>query len=66
MDTSSLSGALELHALWVGSAGSDGVRRNLSSVDLHRTPLYANLVGAKLDRTDFRDGSSRTLVRGLV
>jgi hypothetical protein len=61
MDTSSLSDALELHALWVGSAGSDGVRRNLSSVDLRRTPLYANLVGAKLDRTDFRDGSSRML-----
>jgi uncharacterized protein YjbI with pentapeptide repeats len=63
IDTSSLSGALELHALWVGSAGSDGVRRNLSSVDLRRTPLaYANLVEAKLDRTDFRDGSSLMLL----
>jgi hypothetical protein len=31
--------ALELHVLWVGSSGSDGVRLNLLSVDLRRTPL---------------------------
>jgi hypothetical protein len=53
---SSLSGALELHVLWVGLAG---VRLNLLSVDLRRTPLAsANLMEQKLDRTDFRDGSS--------
>jgi uncharacterized protein YjbI with pentapeptide repeats len=62
IDTSSLPGALDFMALWVGSAGSDGVRLNLSSVDLRRTPLaYANLVGAKLDRSDFRDESSLML-----
>ena len=38
------------------------VRLNLTSVDLRRTPLaYANLIGAKLDRADFRDGSSLML-----
>jgi hypothetical protein len=47
MDTSSLSGAFELHVLWLGSSDSDGVWLNLSSVDSRSTPLaYANLLGA--------------------
>jgi uncharacterized protein YjbI with pentapeptide repeats len=41
------------------------VRLNLTSVDLRRTPLaYANLVGAKLDRMDFRWIVSDALVEG--
>jgi hypothetical protein len=63
LDTASLSGALELHALWVGSAGSDGVRLNLSSIDLRRAPLVCQSGWIKAELYGFRDGSSLMLSR---
>ena len=50
-----ISKRLQLHALWLSSSGSEGMRIELSDEDMRGAKMQnAILIGAKLSGVDFR------------